>query len=379
MSSPIHKIMTFKSGQFVFTASFSNESLLPLIVKSNILLKSIKNLPILPHNANRMQEELVKKSIFSTAAIEGNPLPESTVIELLNEKKNIHYSDVSKIEIQNLRNAYNYLYEIESPDGFLIIEEELIQNIHQIISKDIDYNGNTPGMYRNHVVKVGDGEHGGIYTPPKIREDVANLSKEFSQWINCKQVRSVHPIIRAALAHYHLGLIHPFGDGNGRTARLIEAIILQTSGIRFLPVTLSNYYYRNIDEYYLAFSKTRKSKEYDVTYFLEFVLTGAIESLEEISESIIDHIRILTLKDYYQQLKSEKKISPRQHDLLSILLQDVTHQFTLSDILNHPALNILYRNVSPSTIRRDIKKLLHLNLLRVVQEQAFTINLSALG
>jgi Fic family protein len=95
-----------------------------------------------------------------------------------------------------------------------------------------------PGQYRNHIVKVGNADHGNVYTPPKCLADIENLMREFLEWINSDSITSLNPILRAGLAHYNMGLIHPFGDGNGRTARLIEALLMKSSGIRYVPIML---------------------------------------------------------------------------------------------------------------------------------------------
>lgn len=254
-----------------------------------------------------------------------------------------------------------------------------MRDLHKAITKDIDYNDNIPGNFRNHIVRVGDKSHGGIYTPPKIIEDIKVLTSLFIKWINNENILKLDPIIRAGLAHYHLGLIHPFADGNGRTARIVEALILQISGVKYVPVMLSNFYYRNIDDYYWAFSNAIKNKENDISAFLEFVLVGMVESLKEIKEIITFHIRILTLKDYYLFLRSEKAITHRQYDLLLILIKNTSYKFTLKELGQEQPFNLLYRDVSPLTIRRDIQKLLKSKLLKSIENTSqYTINLKAL-
>jgi Fic family protein len=187
------------------------------------------------------------------------------------------------------------------------------------------------------------------------------------------------PYFRAALAHYHLGLIHPFSDGNGRVARIIEALLLRLSGQKYVPTMLSNYYYRNMDEYFRAFSITRKDKESDVSPFIKFVLKGVIDSLEEIKNRITYFIRRLALRDHFAALQREKAIIQRQHDLLTLLLQlQDAKPFSLQDLFNTPSINTLYRNVSERTARRDLKKLMEMNLLTCVNDQ-YTLNLEALG
>ena len=128
-------------------------------------------------------------------------------------------------------------------------------------------------------MKVGNEEHGGVYTPPKILDDIKNLMKEFIDWINSPDVLQEDPVIRAACAHYYFALIHPFGDGNGRTARAIEAILLRSSGFRFVYNMLSNFYYKNIDDYFWSFSLAGRNKEGDITPFLEFFRKGLLLTL----------------------------------------------------------------------------------------------------
>lgn len=250
--------------------------------------------------------------------------------------------------------------------------------MHKIITEDCEGPENSPGRYRNHVVKVGDEQHGGIYTPPKIFEDIENLMKHFVDWINSKELLEEDPAVRGALAHYHFALIHPFGNGNGRTARAIEAILLKSAGIKFVPHMLSNFYYRNIDEYFWAFSRSERNDTYDITPFIEFFLKGLIVSLEEIQATIFFWIRKFTLRDFYTHLRSEKKISQRQFDLLTLLLES-PQEFTLKDLFEKEKFRIIYREVSERTARRDLKLLESKRLIQLNQKGNFFLNDRVIG
>jgi Fic family protein len=200
---------------------------------------------------------------------------------------------------------------------------------------------------------------------------------EFIAWINSKDILALEPFLRAALAHYYFCLIHPFWDGNGRTARLIEAILLQSSNIKYVPKELSNYYYRNVDDYYISFSKSIKLKK-DVTPFLEFMLTASVESLKKIKNSIIYFIRKFSLRDMYAFEKKSKNITKRQFDLLSLLLDNPV-EFILKDLMEKSPYSILYRKVSTQTARRDLKKLVEMKLLNNTENNKFYLNFRALG
>ena len=267
--------------------------------------------------------------------------------------------------------------DIESSVDPFILTEELIKELHKIITSDVPHENNVPGRYRNGLVDVGDKAHGGKYTPPKILDDIKNLMAEFIKWINNKNILSLSPFLRAALAHYHFCLIHPFWDGNGRTARLLEAILLQSSNIKYVPKELSNYYYRNVDNYYIAFSKSIKLQK-DVTPFVEFMLTASIESLQGIKDSIIYFIRKFSLRDLYTFQRQQKVITKRQLDLLSLLL-DNSIEFTLKDVLEKNPFAILYSNVTTQTARRDLKKLTEIGYLNISKDNKYYLNLHALG
>jgi len=372
----VKKVLTFKSGEFIFSREYDPLRVLYPLAKASTLCETINDLPILPHLATKLEEELIVKSIFGTAAIEGNPLKEDQVAEVLSNTRAPGKLQKTEREIQNLKAAYDWIFELKGYDPKFKLNENIVKKIHSIVTFDIPHEHNILGKYRNNKVQVGDADHGGIYTPPKILKDIETLMGEYISFINSKTPIKKHPIIHAALAHCYLGLIHPFGDGNGRTARLIEAMFLRLAGIKYVPIMLSNFYYRNKDEYFWAFSNAKKNKRNDVTPFIEFVLKGIIESSTEIKEGMTYFIRRFTLRDYYSYLRNEKRMTQRQHDFLIILLEGVG-VFKLKDLFTEPLLKTLYRSVSERTARRDISKLVKDKLL-ISRGAEYELNYKAL-
>ena len=375
----IKKVLTFKSGNFVFSAKYNLSELRNLLYEAELLYTTIADLPILPDLSARLEEELIRRSIFSTAALEGNPLKEEEVGEIIDKKDDVQKESEAKQAIVNLGNAYTYIKTIRPAAIPLKLTEDFIKEAHKTITLNLKNTDNLPGIYRNHIVKVGDNEHGGVYTPPKCRADIENLMQGFVEWINCKEVMELNSLIRAPLAHYHLGLIHPFGNGNGRTIRIVEAMLLGTSNIKYVPTMLSNYYYRKMDEYYLSFSLARQNPEHDVTVFLKFMLEGVIDSLKEIKERVIFDIRLLAMRDYYNFLKRSKILTQRQYDLISILLEGGgVKTVSLKDLFHVSPYNTLYRNVGERTARRDLHKLLEQRILSQ-ENDSYKLNIKILG
>lgn len=375
----VKKFLTFKSGNFVFSSRFNHYEVMDPLYEVKGLYKTIKDLPILPDRVAKLEEELIRKSIFGTAAIEGNPLKEDEVEDIMSDPGMPETEARAEREILNLRQAYGLILEIASsePVNDYFIGEDLIRKVHKVVTCDVNYDNCLPGKYRIEPVKVGNKEHGGVYTPPKCQADIKNLMREYIIWINSQELMNLDILLRAALAHYHLALIHPFGNGNGRTARIIESTLLAAGGIKYLPAMLSNYYYQYIDDYFHAFSLSLKSKDHDVTPFLKFVVQGASHSLSEIKDRIIDFIRILSIKAYLMELKQKKDIGSREQNLLLILLENSGMTFSLKDLFTVPMLKTLYHAISDRTARRDLLWLTQQNLL-IVKEGKYKINIHCL-
>ena len=372
------EFLTFKSGKFYFSDIYDEAKINNLLVHAVVLNETVVDLPILPELFSRLEPDIMYSSISGTAMIEGNPIKGEDVKRIANGEDIDTYTKKDKQEIKNLIKAYNLLASIEPSDEEpFVLTEEIIKELHKIITSDVPDENNVPGQYRNGLVYIGDKAHGGIYTPPKILDDIKNLMKEFVAWINSEDILKIDPFLRAALAHYHFCLIHPFWDGNGRTARLLEAILLQASNIKYVPKELSNYYYRNVDDYYIAFSKSIKLKK-DVTPFVEFMLTASVKSLKDIKNSIVYFIRKFSLRDLYTFEKQHKMITKRQFDLLSLLL-DNPIEFILKDLLEKNPFAILYSKVSTQTARRDLKKLNKMNFLSISDDNKYYLNFRVLG
>lgn len=371
------EFMTFKSGRFYFCDQFDSSAVKGLLVRATVLNETVVDLPILPELAATLEPEIMYSSISGTAAIEGNPITRKDVQKIAEGEDIPTYSKKDKQEIRNLVEAYHLLSKYRPQDAPVYLTEALLLQLHEVITKDVADENNVPGRYRSGVVKVGDKAHGGIYTPPKILPDIESLMREFIDWINSSAIISTGPFIRAALAHYHLGLIHPFWDGNGRTARLVEAIMLQSSNIKYVPRKLSNYYYQHVDDYYVAFSKSIQLKK-DVTPFIEFVLRATVDGLNEIKEDIIYYIRVLSLRNFCTYLKQQKDLTQRQFKLLSFLL-DKPVEFSLKDLPATSPFNVLYNRVTTQTARRDLKKLTAMKLLTCDERNRYRLNFRALG
>ena len=192
------------------------------------------------------------------------------------------------------------------------ITEGLIREIHKRLVRGVRGNTASPGQYRqvqNFVANSITKEV--IYTPPPSL-DVPPLMAEFVSWLN--QEEEVHPILVAGIAQFQLVHIHPFLDGNGRTARLLSMLCMYRSGYDFKRLfTLSEYYDRDRFNYYRAIQSVRQN-DLDLTEWLEYFTLGLkwqLSELQGLGEGLI-RLDLLTTKH---------NLSARQRTALQVALE----------------------------------------------------------
>src|SRR6267378_8440011 len=172
----------------------------------------------------------------------------------------------------------NYKKAFELVSGYLesgeLITEALIRQIHKRLVQGVRGNKASPGEYRriqNYIVNLRMGEK--TYTPPPPLE-VPQMMTDFVSWL--QKDTQIHPVIVAGIAQFQLVHIHPFVDGNGRTARLLSTLCLYRSGYDFKKLfTISEYYDRNRQDYYNALQSVRNNNM-DLTSWLEY-FSSALE------------------------------------------------------------------------------------------------------
>ena len=162
-----------------------------------------------------------------------------------------------------------------------------------------------------------------------------------------KQFREHDPLIRALAAHYPFAAMHPFEDGNGRTARALVALLLQRAGLRdSCFIAMSNYYYDEKTAYLNALNAVRAGN-HDLTPFLLFGLRGiATQSrrlLDAIREENAKALFRNMMQDLFGRLKSPRKrvIAQRQIQILEFLLsQEWVGLDAFAEVLTKPYVNL---------------------------------------
>ena len=207
------------------------------------------------------------RSIHSSLAIEANSLSLGQVKDVIAGRTVIG----PQKEIQEVKDAYNAYEMINSVDAYSIKDLKKVHGVMTFLTV------NESGEFRKGNEGVFD-ENGNcihICPPP---EQVNDLMKQLFDWMK-KSKEEIHPLILSSIFHYEFVFIHPFADGNGRTARLWQNIILSSwkELFEYLPIESQIYKYQN--DYYMAINNCNHNGE--STEFVEFMLKMIDEVLDE--------------------------------------------------------------------------------------------------
>ena len=229
--------------------------------------------------ADMQKKALILESHHSTH-IEGTALSLEQAKSILEGKKVKGVSRDDEKELLNYKKAMDFISKYLGKDD--PVSEGIIRELHKILVKGVRGGQADAGNYRkiqNYV--VNSRTHEVIYTPP-VPLDVPHLMREFVEWIN--KAEDVSPILVAGIAQFQFVHIHPFVDGNGRTARLLSTLILYKTGYDFKRLfTISEYYDKGRPAYYQAIQTVRKNNM-DMTTRLEYFVDGLRSQMKEIQD-----------------------------------------------------------------------------------------------
>ncbi len=266
---------------FGYRLDLQDHEVVSYVAQIDALAKVIQGIPLPPAVQMRLDSLNIMRAVRGTTGIEGTEVSETEVeqIVLASPEERVLSESRQRAE-KEVRNADNVMRSVAStlqagPETS--VTEELVCTLHRLTTEGIDYQNNDPGMYRNHSVVVGN------YVPPRTGDEVRGLMAQFIEWFNEGPPRMWPSAIQATAAHFYLISIHPFGDGNGRTARGLESFLLYKGGINARGFySLANFYYQHRPEYVGMLDHVRFNSHGDITPFVKFALQGLTFEQEDV-------------------------------------------------------------------------------------------------
>jgi len=342
---------------FNMQLDLQNPELVSCVAKIDALASVIRAIPILPRTKEALDALNILRAVRGTTGIEGTELTELEVRQIMESPPAKPVLPPSRHrEEQEARNAerlMRYIAKEVDRNRNLPLTESLVCKFHEIITKDIDYPNNIPGKYRTYAVCAG------TYVPPETEEEIRHCMREFIRLF--KEGAPAHwpVVVRAIAAHFYVVSIHPFGDGNGRTARGIESFLLYQGGVNARGFySLANYYYCQRDKYVQLLDHVRFNTNGDLTPFVLFALHGLVEELNWVHNEVLSNVKLYAYRDYVrEQLGVYNKLGTKVGErMLYFLLTLGEEPVSLTALRRgEHKLSRLYRNLTSKTLSRDLE------------------------
>lgn len=306
----------------------------------------VLNSPFIPKWEVSLRREAIIRSAHSSTAIEGNRLSLEQVSDLA-QGREIMASRKDKQEV------LNYLKVLETIDKLSDgkINKKNLLHVHKLLTKNTLENPSDCGVYRTRYVVVGNRLTGEIIFRPPSNEDVPRLMKALITWVNSPGAQSLDPVIEAGIAHYEFVRIHPFVDGNGRTARVFATLILYLRNFDAKQFFCLDDYYDSDRPAYYRVLQGIDQRTLDLTTWLEYFAEGVKVSIGSVKERVIR----LTSERLRKTTKGQIALTERQMKIVEFVNQN-------GRITNRDVRDMF--EISDEAVRKEIAKLTKLGVLK---------------
>ena len=332
----------------------------------------LRGIPLRPSKQEELNQVSLRRGVRATTAIEGNMLHERDIEKIQRgEEAEMPRSRAYQVqEVKNMLEVYNGVAsDLSKGKGNGVSLRQLLADNAVIMSGLELQEGEQPGTIRTYPVGVAD------YLGAPA-EDCEYLLERLFEWLSLDWgMSSEHPIVegilKAIIAHVYIAWIHPFGNGNGRGARVLEFRILMRAGVPFEAAHLLTSYYNETREEYYEKLKRSSRKENGEVEFIEYAVQGFVDGLDREIKSILEEQVKVTwesyVNEYFFKEKQTVALSRRRELLLEI--SENEQAMSLSDMKRRLPDKILksYQG-SVKMLSRDIKYLERMGLIHVVGE-----------
>jgi Fic family protein len=323
--------------------------------------RHLSGIPLRPEKQQELNRVSLRKGAQATTAIEGNSLSEEEIERIIDNKDDFPRSKEYQCrEVFNVIGAYNAIAGEVNATGTCKADYSELKRDNQAILAGLQLENDViPGNIRNHSVVVGK------YRGAPAEECDYLLNKLF-EWLNedwgmDRDHKMIEGILKAITAHLYIAWIHPFGDGNGRSARMLEFRLLMTAGVPLNAAHLLTTHYNNTrPEYYNTLAVTSRG-EGEPSAFILYSLQGFVDSLDSQIKAILSEQLKVTWENYvhYHEFSGILSSSDvRRRDLL-LELSDFGKPISPDELKKRlsDSLILKYANMTPRAYARDINAL----------------------
>lgn len=302
-------------------------NMLTVIAEGRAIIERAK---LLPKQEVKLRRQALIRMTHSSTSIEGNMLNRREV-EAIANMQNVDAPSRDVYEVKNYLQAMNYIDKVVKEKKML--NKNIVLQIHKLVTKNT-LRPEVSGYYRKAAVfivrRYTDGHQEVLYTAADART-VPSLMDDLIDWINSKESIHVNPVLLAGIVHHQIAVIHPFSDGNGRTARALATLILYQRGYDFRRLfALEDYYNQDREAYYRAINvgKNFETRKTDETPWLEYFVNGFKEEIEQVRHQVVS----LSVKSIDKGISSQVFLDKAQVTILDFL--DTLGKITAQDVVD---------------------------------------------
>lgn len=325
--------------------------------------------PLMPRVAHDMHLIYLSKGIHGTTSIEGNTLTETEVRQRIEGDLPLPRSrEYLGTEIDAVLALCNELAaEVANGRAPGLTVERIHEFNRRLLEGQPAKPDVVPGKTRSHSVTVGISSYRGAPAA-----DCDFLLEKMVNWLNSLQAPEDRPelrfplaVLKAILAHLYIAWIHPFGDGNGRTARLIEFQLMIEAGAP-TPAAhlLSNHYNRTRDAYLVELDRTSRAEGFPVEGFVLYALQGFVDELRDQIDVVRAHQKeVMWQKIVHDSYRDEDTPAKRRqrHLVLDMPAGQSVTRAKLREVSARVAGE--YAGSGSKTLTRDVNELVKRGLL----------------
>lgn len=324
--------------------------------------------PLPPQLAREMERVYLAKGARASAAIEGNSLDEEQAVAAVAGRLEVPESqEYLQRELENVIHALAGIEAEVHRDGRFEITPQKLRELNRAVLEGLDLEEHVvPGELRTTGIAVGT-----VYRGAPAR-DLELLLGSLCDWLEGpdferdeedRATEFLHAFLAAVVAHLYIAWIHPFGDGNGRTARLVEFGILTAAGIPSVAAhLLSNHYNATRSHYYRQLERASKSGG-DPVPFLAYAAEGFVGELQQQLDVVHALILQATWMNYVHSLFPQPTLTARRRRDLVLALPSDRHVPRADLQALTPRLAEAYAGKKAKTVTRDLNALAALDLI----------------
>lgn len=349
-----------------------NDRVWRLMGEAESKIEHVAAVPLLPAAVAHLNHIYLSRGVYATTHIEGNTLSEEQVMQAVDGTLKLPKSqEYLKQEVDNILEACNLVLDDVAEGRDLTLTPDRIKEFNRLVLKGLTNEGETAGEVRRHSVLVGNVYRGAPAADCEYLLD--RLCTQLQRVVTDAPPDMTIPasLLCSIAAHLYIAWIHPFANGNGRVARLVELqLLLQAKVPSVAAHLLSDHYNKTRSKYYemlaRASHRSQANYGYPIDDFVKYAMEGFVDGLRE-QIGVVQAQQLHVTWEHYVHTMFHGRGTPACQRQKELVLELGRRESALREEVPTltPRLAVMYAGKSAKTVSRDINALEKLFLIHI--------------